>query len=457
MGTDELTAIENVIGSAYDDEIKGDGGANAFIGGDGDDRLNGRGGVGDIASYITAEAGVRVNLELQGSAQDTLGAGNDTLLNIEFLTGSSFDDTLTGDASGNLIKGLIGNDSLIGNDGDDDLRGGVGNDFIFGGTGNNTLRGGKDNDTFFASSGGIDTFIGGSGYDTLSYTGDTADVVADLVAGTIVGTEAETISSIEALTLGAGNNAVIVGAVDGDIHSFDGGAGDNTLDYSASSDGFVWDDAAGTINSVMSYVNFQTFVLTNYDDVFTAGVEAVVVNAGEGIDLVEGSDQADDLQGGKDADELFGNAGDDTLDGGRGDDEIYGGDNADFLEGGNGVDLLDGGKGVDVLNGENGNDEIYGGGGKDTINGGDGDDDLYGNNKGDIFVFDEGFGTDTIHDFDISEADEVVDLSAIAAIVDFTDLLSQDGADTVIDDLAGNTIRLVGIAFGDLTDLEFVF
>ena len=47
----------------------------------------------------------------QGTAQNTVGAGTDTLFNFENLTGSAFNDTLTGNGSANILSGLAGNDS----------------------------------------------------------------------------------------------------------------------------------------------------------------------------------------------------------------------------------------------------------------------------------------------------------------------------------------------------------
>ena len=46
----------------------------------------------DTASYIDATAGVKVSLAL-AAAQNTIGAGTDTLFNFENLTGSNFNDT----------------------------------------------------------------------------------------------------------------------------------------------------------------------------------------------------------------------------------------------------------------------------------------------------------------------------------------------------------------------------
>jgi Ca2+-binding RTX toxin-like protein len=103
-----------------------------LIGGAGNDTMNGGAGT-DTADYSTATAGVTVNLATT-AAQNTGGAGTDTLSTIENLTGSSFNDILTGDGVNNIIVGGAGNDTM---------NGGAGNDnFIFAtGFGNDTIAG----------------------------------------------------------------------------------------------------------------------------------------------------------------------------------------------------------------------------------------------------------------------------------------------------------------------------
>ncbi|MFT4960148.1 MAG: hypothetical protein ACI92Z_001225 [Paracoccaceae bacterium] len=53
------------------------------------------------------------------------------------------------------------------------------------------------------------------------------------------------------------------------------------------------------------------------------------------------------------------------------------------------------------------------------------------------------------------------DLAHVTAITGFGDLssnhMTQLGSDVGIDDLDGNTITLVGIMFGDLDSVEFIF
>src|SRR5205085_4126577 len=102
--------IENLTGSNFNDTLIGNAGNNILVGGAGNDILNGAAGI-DAASYVTATSGVTVNLGLT-TAQNTSSAGTDTLLNIENVTGSNFNDTLTGNASNNVINGGAGTDTV---------------------------------------------------------------------------------------------------------------------------------------------------------------------------------------------------------------------------------------------------------------------------------------------------------------------------------------------------------
>lgn len=75
---------------------------------------------------------------------------------------------------------------------------------------------------------------------------------------------------------------------------------------------------------------------------------------------------------------------------------------------------LNGNKGANILDGQAGNDSLFGGLGMDVLKGGDGNDWLSGGNGSDsmtgglgadLFVFNKGFGTDTITDFSASQSD----------------------------------------------------
>ena len=92
---DDLTNIENVTGSAYNDKLTGDDGDNTLTGDSGRDELIGNAG------------------------KDTLlgGADRDTL------TGNDGDDMLDGGAGADTLTGGDGKDTFIGGAGDDDLDG----------------------------------------------------------------------------------------------------------------------------------------------------------------------------------------------------------------------------------------------------------------------------------------------------------------------------------------------
>ncbi|NHN69430.1 retention module-containing protein [Pseudomonas fluorescens] len=132
------------------DTLHGGAGDDLLYSGTGNDLLDGGTG-NDTASYAHATAGVTVDLGLL-AAQDTGGAGTDTLGGIEHLIGSNFNDTLSGDGANNRIDGGLGHDVL---------NGGGGDDILIGGLGNNTLAGGSGADTF-------KWLAGNSGHDVIT-------------------------------------------------------------------------------------------------------------------------------------------------------------------------------------------------------------------------------------------------------------------------------------------------
>ncbi|MEG1042482.1 MAG: type I secretion C-terminal target domain-containing protein, partial [Pseudomonas sp.] len=126
-----------LVGGSGHDTLYGGNGNDLLIGGLGNDLLDGGAGV-DTASYASASSAVTVNLTMAG-AQNTLGAGSDTLASIENLIGSDYNDSLTGNSVANLLVGGKGNDTLVGGGGDDVLIGGPGNNTLTGGTGADTF------------------------------------------------------------------------------------------------------------------------------------------------------------------------------------------------------------------------------------------------------------------------------------------------------------------------------
>ncbi len=128
-GSDWLTNIENLVGSRFNDVLRGDADNNGLEGGNGNDVLRG------LAGDDGLEGGAG-NDELHG------GADNDEL------AGDGGTDTLNGDGGDDELAGGAGNDILNGGNGDDDLAGGAGDDVLTGGEGSDRLVGGTGNDTF---------------------------------------------------------------------------------------------------------------------------------------------------------------------------------------------------------------------------------------------------------------------------------------------------------------------
>jgi len=128
-GNDTLTgnAVANTInGGGGDDVIDGGDGNDTLLGGPGNDTLIGGDG-NDAADYSTAPSAVAVNLAVT-TAQNTGGAGTDTITGCENITGSPFNDTLIGNAAANVLSGGAGDDTLNGRGGNDRIDGGDGTD-----------------------------------------------------------------------------------------------------------------------------------------------------------------------------------------------------------------------------------------------------------------------------------------------------------------------------------------
>jgi Ca2+-binding RTX toxin-like protein len=351
-GTDTLTNFENLIGSVYADTLTGNGGNNRILGFGGNDKINGgagddeirgdaepdeyasrtgmdgddilNGGLGndkllggagndvidgdgglDFAYYTEAGQGIQASLTT-GIAD---GDGHDTLIEIENIWGSDFNDVLEGNAlANNLVGGLgddiltglggndlleaaSGNDTVLGGDGadsayghagDDLVEGGLGNDLVSGGSGNDIVRG-DDGDDIVHGDWGVDMIYGGLGNDTLN-----GGVGNDLIDGG---------DGIDTATYDDATARVVVDLIDS-LPRNTGGAGKDTL----------------------------------------IGIENLI---GSGFnDILRGSDGANRIEGGAGNDSIVGRAGDDILLGGEGNDTLTGGLGKETLTGGAGADTF---------------------------------------------------------------------------------------------------------------------
>ncbi|MBC6438279.1 MAG: hypothetical protein GDA52_09145 [Rhodobacteraceae bacterium] len=116
-GGDKLKNINGIIGSAFDDVLKGNRGSGAeandyFRGGAGADKIYGRGGR-DRVDYRDSKEGVTVSL-VDGTVNSGGTAEGDILYSIENIRGSRHADTLVGNGKNNYIRGEGGVDTLTG-------------------------------------------------------------------------------------------------------------------------------------------------------------------------------------------------------------------------------------------------------------------------------------------------------------------------------------------------------
>ena len=276
-----------ITGWIGDDFLYGEGGDDNLLGGAGNDRLDGGDGF-DWATYDDATGSVTVSLAIAG-AQNTGSAGMDTLVNIEAISGSNFNDVLTGNAAEyNHLGGGGGNDKLYGGEGRDGLFGGDDHDELYGGDGQDYLTGEDGDDTLDGGAG--DDFIdGGAGDDTASYATATGAVSVDL-------------SVIDAQdTQGAGFDALVsienlIGSAFGDTlkgndgaNRIEGGAGNDKL-YGGGGDDFLGggadDDVLDGINPIVDGVGPRDFLDGG------VGRDLFLVDAGDTIKQFTAEDDA---------------------------------------------------------------------------------------------------------------------------------------------------------------------
>ncbi len=302
-GADRLT------GSADNDAIYADLGADTIQGGAGN----------DIVLYVDSHSGVEVRLydgtARGGHAEGDTFPGRQTIdyrdginrlrqvegLDIEGLVGSVHDDILVGAEGSNLLLGGPGNDKLDGREGEDILDGKEGDDLLVGGL-------------------GIDLLIGGAGVDTVSYEN-----------------RSDPSFGILRVDLSTGEARVSHSETD-------------------------WFPGRQVVEYLDEDGNIQQAEVSDIEN----------LRGSEYGDRVKGAHSPNRLEGLGGDDSLHGLGGDDVLEGGQGDDNLFGGPGDDRLVGGEGDDELTGESGMDELDGGAGDDLVTGGPGADSLRGGPG-------------------------------------------------------------------------------------
>jgi hypothetical protein len=140
-------------------------------------------------------------------------------------------------------------------------------------------------------------------------------------------------------------------------YNFEGNA--QALDHILVSDNLL-DNAAAQVDVVHVNSEFADQV-SDHDPLvsrFTLSNTGIVINDGNGANILNGTLGNDTLNGGNGNDTISGGYGKDNLNGGNGDDSLLGEFSNDSLVGGNGDDLLNGGQGMDILTGDRGSDRF---------------------------------------------------------------------------------------------------
>jgi Ca2+-binding RTX toxin-like protein len=415
-GTDKLINIENVIGGNGNDTLTGDANANTLEGGGGNDKLDGGAGV-DTVTYAHATGSVSVNL-LTGKV--TGSAGTDTLSNIENAIGGAGNDMFIGNTVNNLFDGGAGIDtvSYVNSTGSVTVDMSIGNAISSDGTDTllhiEKIIGSNFDDSFIAASSNV-SFSGGAGIDTVSYQPDLRSIIVDLSLGKANdGSGIGILSSVENVVGGLGND-VLIG--DSNTNKLTGGNGNDSLKGNAGDD--VLSGGAG--NDIL-FGGLGDDMLDGGAGVDTTSylyaTGSVTVNLGIGKSTgADGNDSLiniENIVGSSYDDSLIGDVNSNNLNGGSGNDVLIGGLGNDILDGRDGVDTVsyassNGSVIVDLSNGTasgaDGNDNLYnienivGSGFNDTLVGNAGANVLTGGAGNDLFVFNSKISSDNVSDF----------------------------------------------------------
>lgn len=276
-GTDTLTGVENVTGSAFDDLLVGDAMNNVLSGGAGRDVLLGLGGddtlIGGAGAGNQLQGGAGADLYVVSSQGDTViefaGEGIDTVQtslsdlrlrahveNLTYTGTTAFQGV--GNDLDNVITGGTARDLLIGYAGDDTLIGGAG--------AANQLYGGLGDDVYVVQAAG-DTIV--------EFAGEGTDTVETSVGSHLLR------ANVENLVYTGGGD--FTGSGNASANAITGGAGDDTLTGAGGDDALTGGDG------------LDTAVMSGLQDDYT------VENLGNGsyrvTDATAGRDGADLLAG----------------------------------------------------------------------------------------------------------------------------------------------------------------
>jgi Ca2+-binding RTX toxin-like protein len=248
--------MANITGNSLNNVLRSNVEADVIIGGDGNDTVD----------YSVSKA-VTVNLNV--AVQSGGDAQGDRLIQIENVTGSAFNDKITGDYNDNILSG------------------GGGSDILDGGKGNDVLIGGIDGVT--------DSLDGGYGIDGVSYSSSTyaVTVALGLNSGWGTTTALETFGGLQRTVIE--DKMINIENVDGS--NFDdkitGNEADNVLnggggnDWLSGGDGADRLDGGAGADRLVGGAGADVFVFQSAADIGTAAAHDFVEGFRGGQDKID--------------------------------------------------------------------------------------------------------------------------------------------------------------------------
>lgn len=350
-GQDNLTNIQKIIASDFDDVIYSSGndlsifagaGDDIVYGNDGNDTIDGGSG-NNTLRYDKLQDGVKIDLS---TGQVSKASGVDQFTNFNNFVGSNYNDTFIAAAGNQIIDGGAGHDiisykgiagKMIAHLDENKIYDGVqdrelfqhtiknidevhfsnawGNQGFTNKQGNTKFVGGSSDDFFYVL-GGSNELIGGGGFDTVSYQHSNTGkgIVADLDrngSGTVTQNSYDNVDHLQ-------NIGVIIGTqYDDKIKSggeIRGMTGNDTIE--------------GVGNAMVSYVGVSKVDvdLEKGTALKTNGTDKLIninnVKVGSGDSIVHGNANNNNIIGQGGNDTFYASAGNDSYDGGNGYDTL---------------------------------------------------------------------------------------------------------------------------------------
>lgn len=534
--TDLVKGIEHVTGTTHNDAITGNAAANILRGGEGDDSLYGGDGndtvYGGTGNNVVAGGagtntlhfddltvdGLVLNFTSSAAGSAQHGVNTNSFSGFQTVYATEQNDTVT-TASGAQTLYLLG--------GDDSVNGSLGNDVIDAGTGLNTINYSGLSATYglsgtvttgvstltLANSGGTQTLTGfttfiagagddnltrgagagkyidgGTGNNSLTFTGNAAVTAVMTNSGyyaVTIGSETDFVQNFNTMT-GAngadnftGNDATntFYGGEGNDTFrtsrgndNYYGGNGTDVADYRGTGiDHVTADLATGTGTVFYTDGTTSTNVLSSIENVIATSGSDTIVGHGTDNNVIFDIGGADNFNGGGGINtinyslsstavrvNLATNSADDNNDGVTDDvltnfRDVVGSNLADILTGDNQANMLYGGSGNDTLYGGLGNDSLYGGDGSDLLEGGPGTNVLDGGANVDTVTYAAATGAVTIT-FSTSSATTTATGNGWGGRDTLTNIEGFIGSNQV-DTVTINNTSLVSVATGSGNDI----